>query len=121
MSDNKSDIPIVKSLILPQCRHMICGGFPFAMLFSMPFILIFSYYNTQNQKPFMKWNAKSFGKDILLGWTIAISYVSLRTLFFDPYCDPKSIHYDKNLNAFERKKKAFDEVQNILRSEGKRE
>jgi hypothetical protein len=115
------NIPIVKSLALPQCRYMICWSLPFCTLVSVPFALIFSYYNSQGQKKFKLWNVKVLGKDLLLFSSMFSLYAVLRTLFFDPYCDPKSIHYDKNLNAFDRKKRVVNAMQTILESEGKLE
>mmetsp|Transcript_6253 Transcript_6253/g.9280 ORF Transcript_6253/g.9280 Transcript_6253/m.9280 type:complete len:125 (-) Transcript_6253:26-400(-) len=114
-----SKVPFISGLGMKKCRYMVCGSIPFAMLFSTPFVLLFSYYNTQNQAPFKKWNVKLLFKDFMLGWVLFVSYATLRTLYFDPYCDPKSVHYNPNANAFERKNRALQEMQDILEKEGK--
>ena len=113
------EIPLFSRLKLKQCRHMVCGSVPFAMMFSTPFVLIFTYYNTQSQAPFRKWNVRLLGRDFLIGWAFFTTYVMLRTLVMDPYCDPTSIHYNKELNAFDRKKLLVGQMQEVLKKEGK--
>ena len=116
---NDINIPIIGGLYLAPCRYMICWSIPFSAVIATPFALLFSYYNTQDQKKFMKWNAKLFGRDLLLFWGVFSLYAALRTLIFDTYCDPTSVHYDKKLNAFERKKMAVETMRKALETEGK--
>lgn len=117
--DGNSNIPIYSSLALPQCRYIISWTIPFAFMVSTPLCLVFSYYNTQNQKHFKKWNVKLLGKDLLLFWGAFALYATGRTLFLDPYCNPKSVHYDKSLNAFEKKKMVVESMRKVLEAEGK--
>mmetsp|Transcript_703 Transcript_703/g.1349 ORF Transcript_703/g.1349 Transcript_703/m.1349 type:complete len:114 (-) Transcript_703:39-380(-) len=104
---------------LPKCRHLLCWNVPFTMLYSTPFVLIFSYYNSQNQLPFKLWNVRLLARDYLIGSALFVTYVTLRTLALDPYCDPNSLQYDANMNPFERKKKVMEEMKGILKAEGK--
>lgn len=98
---------------------MVCWSPPFAMFLSTPLALAFSYYNSQNQKKFRQWSVKLLTKDLLLFWGVATIYSIVRTIALDPYCDPESVHYDKKLNAFERRKNALKEMKMGLEIEGK--
>ena len=106
-------------LFLKPCRYMVCWSIPFAMLTATPFALVFSYYNTQDQKKFKLWKVKPLGRDLLIFWTLFSMYAVARTLVFDPYCDSKSIHYDKTIKAADRKKILVDSMRNVLESEGR--
>ena len=117
--ENNSSLPIVRSLQLPQCRHLMCWSIPYSMLFISPFACVFTYYNTQNQQRFMKWNVKTLFRDLAVFWTISTMYGMIRTFLFDPYCDPSSVHYDKSLSAFERRKTILKTMNETLELEGK--
>lgn len=116
---NDASLPILNKLALKSCRYMMCWSIPFAIFISTPFALVFCYFNTQNQKKFRLWNVKLFARDLLLFWGVFSFYSVLRTFILDPYCDPTSIHYDKNLNSFQRKKMVVDSMRKVLDSEGK--
>jgi hypothetical protein len=117
--DDSNHIPIIGSIFLPRCRYIIYWTIPFSMTLSIPFALIFSYYNTQNQQNFRKWKVRPFLKDIFLFWGCFSLYGVVRSILFDPYCDPHSIHYNKSLNAFERRKNAIEGMREVLKAEGK--
>lgn len=117
--DKANFAQVYTALQLPQCRYMMCWTVPFAVMTATPFALIFSYYNSQNQQNFKKWHVKTLGRDLLLFWGAFALYGTLRTFFLDPYCDPKSIHYNRELNAFERKKFVIEGMKKVLIAEGK--
>lgn len=106
-------------LSLPKCRHLCKRNVPFTMLYCSPFVLIYSYYNSQNQLPFKQWQVRPLVRDYLIGSALFLTYVTVRTLILDPYCNPNSLHYDEELNPFDRKKKVMDEMKEILKAEGK--
>jgi hypothetical protein len=58
---------------------------------------------------------------LMIFWTVSSIYGICRTFLFDPYCNTKSVHYDKNLNAFEKRRAALREMNEILELEGIRE
>ena len=89
------------------------------MMYSSPFILLYCYYSTHSMSPIKQWHVKLLARDFCVGWAISIAYITLRTLLLDPYCDPYSLHYSKNLSAFERKKRVLDAMQGIMESEGR--
>ncbi len=113
------DVPLVRGLFLPNCRSITKRSIPFAIVYSSPFILLFSYYSTHNMLPMKKWNVRLLSRDFLVGWSLCIAYITLRTLLLDPYCDPYSLHYSKELSAFQRKKQVLDAMQGIMESEGR--
>ena len=112
------DLPLIRGLFLPNCRSITYRSVPFTLIYSSPFIFLFCYYSTHNMLPVKKWEVKKIARDFSVGWAIAIFYISMRTLLFDPYCDPYSLHYSKELNAFDRKKIVVDAMNGILESEG---
>jgi hypothetical protein len=89
------------------------------MLYCTPFALIFSHFNSQKQQPFKQWQVRLLARDYLLVSALFLTYVSLRTLALDPYCKPSSLHYDPDSNPFERKKQVMQQMQEILKAEGK--
>jgi hypothetical protein len=116
---NWRELPLIRKANQPHCMHMVCWSMPFGVFFSTPFVIIFSYFNSQDRKPLKQWNVKLLGRDFLIGWSIFVTYAALRTFFLDPYCDPNSVHNNPNLNAFDRKKQAIASMKEILREEGK--
>lgn len=89
------------------------------MVLSTPLALAFSYYNSQNQSKFRLWKVNLLIKDLCLFWGFSCLYAITRTIALDPYCDPKSVHYDKSLNAFERRRIALKAMKENLEIEGK--